>query len=330
MLNVSSLSFSYHTASILSNIHFSAQKGEHISIIGESGCGKSTLLKLIYGILQPVEGEVFWGDHKILGPNFKLVPGESFMKYLPQNFDLMPFISVEENISQFLSVFYPEELKQRTLELLEMIEMTDFATTKVQYLSGGQQQRVALARVLAQQPELLLLDEPFSHIDHARKNVLRRNLFNYLKKENITCLVASHDTNDILSFADKIIVLQHQKIVAEGTPEELYHFPKNTYVASLFGEVSVVPISKLKTYSPIKKSVLVYPSEFLISEKVGLKVKVKKSYFKGAFYLVESTCIDGKIILFNSVKPMENDTIVYLNVGLETINTRLKESPSHE
>lgn len=325
MLHVSNLSFSYDTSPILSTINFKAEKGAHISIIGESGCGKSTLLKLIYGILQPNAGDIFWEEHKILGPDFKLVPGESFLKYLSQDFDLMPFISVAENVSQFLSVFYPEELKERTAELLEMIQMTEFAQTKVKYLSGGQQQRVALARVLAQKPELLLLDEPFSHIDNARKNNLRRNLFNYLKKENITCIVASHDTNDILSFADEIIVLKNQNIVAKGTPENLYHFPKSKYVASLFGDVNEIPIAQLKSYATIEKSVLVYPAEFEISEKNGLKVVVKKSYFKGAYYLIEGLINDKDTILFNSGKPFELDDVVYLNVALEIINNRIKE-----
>jgi ABC-type Fe3+/spermidine/putrescine transport system ATPase subunit len=325
MLHVSNLSFSYDTSPILSNINFKAEKGGHISIIGESGCGKSTLLKLLYGILEPNAGDIYWEEHKILGPDFKLVPGESFLKYLSQDFDLMPFISVAENVSQFLSVFYPEELKVRTAELLEMIQMTEFAQTKVKYLSGGQQQRVALARVLAQKPELLLLDEPFSHIDNARKNNLRRNLFNYLKKENITCIVASHDTNDILSFADEIIVLKNQNIVAKGTPESLYHFPKSKYVASLFGDVNEIPITQLKSYASIEKSILVYPAEFEISKKNGLKVVVKKSYFKGVYYLIEGLINDRDTILFNSEKPFELDEVVYLNVPLEITNNRIKE-----
>lgn len=324
MLRVSELSFSYDATPILSNITFEAEKGAHISIIGESGCGKSTLLKLLYGNLQPNAGEICWNEHKILGPDYKLVPGEIFMKYLSQDFDLMPFITVEENVSQFLSVFYPEELKQRTVELLEMIDMTAFAKTKVKYLSGGQQQRVALARVLAQKPEILLLDEPFSHIDNARKNNLRRNLFQYLKKEEITCIVASHDTNDILSFADEIIVLKNTTIIAQGTPEKVYHFPKNKYIASLFGDVNEIAIARLKPYATIDKSVLIYPSELNISDKSGLKVSVKNSYFKGSYYLVEGILNDEETILFTSEKPFEDDTIVYLNVALEIINNRLK------
>lgn len=325
MLRVSNLSFSYDKKTVLQNIAIIAAKGAHISIIGESGCGKSTLLKLIYGILQPNEGSIFWGENQILGPDFNLVPGEKYMKYLSQDFDLMPFITVEENVSQFLSVFYPDELKERTQELLEMIEMTEFAKTKVQFLSGGQQQRVALARVLAQKPEILLLDEPFSHIDNSRKNSLRRNLFNYLKEEEITCIVASHDTNDILSFADEIIVLKDHSVFAQNTPEALYNFPKNKYVASLFGEVNLIPISILKTYAQLDKSILIYPNELHIAEKKGLKVTVKNTYFKGPHYLNEAVHDEGFPILFNSSKKLNKGDVIYLNISLETINNRIKD-----
>jgi ABC-type nitrate/sulfonate/bicarbonate transport system ATPase subunit len=160
MLHVDHVSFTYDKVPVLEDINLKVSKGEHVSIIGESGCGKSTLLKIIYGLLNVEVGEVYWDETQILGPNYNLVPGEPYMKYLSQDFDLMPFTRVEENVSEFLSVFEPEKLKERTMELLEMIEMTNFAKVKVKYLSGGQQQRVALARVLAERPEILLLDEP--------------------------------------------------------------------------------------------------------------------------------------------------------------------------
>jgi len=185
MLQVDHVSFAYNKDLVLEDINLKVHEGEHICIIGESGCGKSTLLKIIYGLLQVKTGEVYWNDSLVAGPDYNLVPGESYMKYLSQDFDLMPFTTVFENVSQYLSVLEPEYLKERTTELLEIIEMTSFANTKVRYLSGGQQQRVALARVLAQEPKVLLLDEPFSHIDNFRKNSMRRNLYAYLRKQNI-------------------------------------------------------------------------------------------------------------------------------------------------
>ncbi len=324
MLQVNNVSFSYNDKKVLENIDFKADKGSHISIIGESGCGKSTLLKIIYGLLHIDKGSVFWNDTQVLGPNYNLVPGELYMKYLSQDFDLMPFITVEENVSQYLSVFYPDELKERTLELLTMIEMVDDAKTMVKNLSGGQQQRVALARVLAQEPEVLLLDEPFSHIDNFRKNSLRRKLFTHLKKKGITCIVASHDTTDVLSFADEIIVLKDHTILTKGTPVALYNNPGNKYVASLFGEANIIPIQLLKPYAEINKSILVYPHEFKISTESGLKVWVKNCYFKGSHYLIEGMVNEDKTLFFNSQTAHELETELFLNVSIETINMRLK------
>ncbi len=323
MLNVNSISFGYTEQMVLKDLNFTVGKGEHLSIIGESGCGKSTLLKLVYGLLQPADGTISWNDKQVLGPDFNLVPGEKYMKYLSQDFDLMPYTTVEENVSKFLSVFYPEELQERTEQLLEMIEMEDFAKTKVQFLSGGQQQRVALARVLAQEPEILLLDEPFGHIDNFRTNSFRKNLFTYLKRKGITCLVATHDMDDVLPYADQLIVLKDQEILAHGTPKNIYRHPKDLYTASLFGEVNVVPIQLLKQYAKINKSILVYPHEFQISEKSGLRVRVKKSFFKGSHYLHEGLTDDGEMLSFTSRETLKPETKIYLNVALETINARI-------
>lgn len=324
MLEVRSVSFGYTEEKVLENINFTVHKGEHISIMGESGCGKSTLLKIIYGLLQLKEGSVSWDQNQVMGPDFNLVPGEKYMKYLSQDFDLMPFTTVEENVSQFLSVFYPEALKQRTEELLQLLEMQDYAGTKVRHLSGGQQQRVALARVLAQEPEVLLLDEPFGHIDNFRKNSLRRSLFAHLKKKGISCLVATHDVDDILPYSDRAMVLKDRRILTMDPPWELYQKPKNRYVASLFGEVNLVPMPWLKQYSEIDRSILVYPHEFQVSEKSGLKVVVKKTYFKGSHYLNQATVIDGTdSLFFNSKLPLTIGQHVFLNVSLETINLRL-------
>jgi iron(III) transport system ATP-binding protein len=159
MLKVTNLSFGYiKNKTVLEDLTFFVKAGEHLCIMGESGCGKSTLLKLLYGLLDTDKGKLFWNEEEVTGPKLNLVPGFESFKYVAQDFDLMPYISVSENIKKFLSRFYPAEAKKRTLELLEIIEMEDFADAKVKNLSGGQQQRVAIARALAKEPKLLLLD----------------------------------------------------------------------------------------------------------------------------------------------------------------------------
>lgn len=322
MLQIDHVSFAYDKDIILEDINLKVHKGEHVSIIGESGCGKSTLLKIIYGLLHIKIGEVYWDDNQILGPLHNLVPGEAYMKYLSQDFDLMPYTTVFENISQYLSVFEPKELESRTQELLEMIEMTDFAETKVKSLSGGQQQRVALARVLAQQPKILLLDEPFSHIDNFRKNGLRRNLFAYLKKEGVTVLTATHDHNDMLPFADRVFVLRDRKIIAKDTPQNLYKHPKDLYIASLFGEANKIPINIVKTYADTKRRIIVYAHEFKVSGKSGLEVIVNESYYMGAYYLIEGS-YEGQNIYFHHHVPLEKGKEIFLNVSIDVINQRL-------
>ena len=232
MLQVKNISFGYNKNLVLDTLSFQVEPGEYAAIIGESGSGKSTLLKLLYGEHDLNEGHIFWNNKEVLGPKFNLVVGYDFIKHVTQEFDLMPFISVEENIGKFLSNFFPKEKQERISELLDVVELTAFAKTKVKTLSGGQKQRVALARAIAKRPEIILLDEPFSHIDNFKKQSLRRKFFKYLKEKNITCIVATHDKEDVLGYADKMIVLSNHKIVTNQTPQKLYKHPETSLIAS--------------------------------------------------------------------------------------------------
>ena len=288
MLQVENITFSYDQIKVIKNIDFTVDKGQNIAIIGESGCGKSTLLKLIYGLYDLDKGNIFWNDNEILGPKFHLVPGMPFMKYLAQDFDLMPFITVAENVGKYLSNIYPEEKQSRINELLEIVEMTEYSNVKAKFLSGGQQQRVALAKVLALEPEILLLDEPFSQIDNFRKNSLRRNLFSYLKSKEITCLVATHDSTDSLSFADETIVLNDGMLLIKEKSYQLYNHPTNKYVASLFGDVNEIKLSELIEIESSNEAILLFPHQLKVVESGKLKVKVKHSFFKGSHYLIQA------------------------------------------
>ncbi|WP_162127396.1 ABC transporter ATP-binding protein [Flavobacterium phycosphaerae] len=303
MLQVQNISFSYQNDVTLDSLSFSLEKGKNLAVIGESGCGKSTLLKLIYGLYDLTEGQIFWNEQEVLGPKFHLIPGMDYMKYLAQDFDLMPYITVAENVGKYLSNFYPEKKDKRIAELLEVVEMTEFANIKAKNLSGGQMQRVAIARVLALEPEVLLLDEPFSHIDNFRKNSLRRKLFGYLKEKGITTIIATHDSTDVLSFADAVLVLQQGKIIANGTPKTIYHQPQNKYIASLFGDVNEIIIDG--------KTHFVYPNQFKVVAQSKWEVEVLKSYYRGSHYLLEGR-YDNQILFFEHATAIPLNTRVFL------------------
>jgi len=302
MLKIKNVSFRYSKTKVLKAIDFNVKTGENLAITGESGSGKSTLLKLIYGEYDLDQGQIFWKSEEILGPKHNLVIGYDFMKYVTQEFDLMPFITVEENIGKYLSRFYPEEKQRRTEELIKVVELEAFSKTKVKNLSGGQKQRVAIARALAKQPEILLLDEPFSHIDNFKKQSLRRSVFKYLKEKNIACIVASHDKNDVLGFADTMLVIHDAKIIAKDTPQNLYNNPKLPLIASFFGEFNVI-----EPYG------IVYAHQLKIVEQSDLKAVVKACYFNGNSWLIKAEYNSESLFVEHDSK-VKKDSVIHFKI----------------
>lgn len=311
MLKVEIESFSYSEKTILKDIRFTMKPSEHLSILGESGCGKSTLLHLVYGLLHLENGSIHYNDKKLLGPSKTLIPGEPFMKLVAQEFNIMPFTTVAENLGSHLSRLDEEKDEKRIDELLEVVEMETFKNTLVKNLSGGQKQRVALAKALANEPEILLLDEPFSNIDVFRKNKLQRKIFSYLKDNNISCITATHDSDEALAFSNHILMLKNGTEELFGTPEFIYENVSSEYQAGFFGEANLLPkniISSDKT----SEEIIVFPHQLKISEeKTQLAVTVKKCYFKGNFYLIEADS-KGRTIFFNNSFPLQNEKICWL------------------
>lgn len=310
MLQVQNISFGYTDKQIIHSVNFEILKGQNVALLGESGCGKSTLLKLIYGLYDLGEGQIFWNDQEVLGPKFNLIPGMSFMKFMAQDFGLMPYETVAENVGKYLTNAFTALKKLRIQELLDVVEMEEYSKVKVSLLSGGQQQRVALARVLALEPEVLLLDEPFSHIDNFRKNALRRNLFSYLKSRGVTVIVATHDSTDALSFADKTLILKDGVLIDNGSSKEIYKNPKSKYIASLFGEVNELVVNR----NNVSETILVYPHQLRVSEEGSLRATVKQCYYKGSNYLIKAA-FNGRPIFFSH--PTELD--LQLDVTLAVV-----------
>ena len=301
MLKITNVSFRYNKCAVLNTVSAVVHSDECLAIVGESGSGKSTLLNLIFGQMDVDGGTISWKDQAILGPKNKLVVGHDFMKYVAQEFDLMPYTSVSENIGDHLSNFYPDEKKARIKELIEVVELEGFENTKVQFLSGGQKQRVALARAIAKRPEIILLDEPFSHIDNFKKQSLRRNLFEYLKTNNIACVMATHDKNDVLSFADQMMVLHSGTVLVIDCPSNIYSNPRHPLVASFFGE-----------YSSIVGE-FYYAHQITLVEDSPLKAVVKHSFYKGHYYLIEAD-LNGVLICFKNATALKKNSVVSLKL----------------
>ncbi len=289
MLEVKNLSFSYVTdRKVIHSLSFELEQGKMMALIGESGSGKSTVLKLIYGLLDWEEGEIYYFNRKLTGFKGNLVPGEPEFKYLEQDFGLMPYATVGENVGKFLSNIDMEEKQERIMFLLNLVEMGEYIDVKAAYLSGGQKQRVALAKILAQTPSLLLLDEPFSQVDTFKKNILKRAVFDFARENNISVILATHDIEDALAYADEMIIVKDGNIIQKGEPSFVYKNPKNEYVANLFGETNVFGKEVFpELFDEITEDkILVYPHQLVVSDS-GLPVKVLKSYFQGSHYLVE-------------------------------------------
>jgi len=312
MLNVQITAFNYTAEKrILENLSFILRKGEHLSVLGESGCGKSTLIHIIYGLLHLKNGNIHWNQTKLLGPNHRLIPGEPFMKLVSQELDLMPYTSVSENIAEHLNRQNKSQDNGRVEELLAVVQLESRKNAKVITLSGGQKQRVAIAKALANEPKLLLLDEPFSSIDNYLKSKLRRNLFSYLKKKGITCITATHDSEEALSFSDKILLLKNGKAEMYGEPKEIFSSFNTTYQGSFFGDVSELE-SKLVMGNSKTPFVYLLPHQLGVSDKkTALQVKIQNSFYKGTHYLIVAKHL-GKHVYFNHDNSLASGDRVYL------------------
>lgn len=222
-IDIENLNFRYKNSKIdtLKNVSFSMEKGEILSILGESGGGKSTVLRLIAGLETPSGGRLVIDNKTIFDSNTFTLPEKRGVGMVFQDYALFPHMTVDKNIKFGLNNFDKKEKDIRVREMLELVNLQDFASRYPHELSGGQQQRVAIARALAPKPSVLLLDEPFSNLDAHLKSKIREELKVILNKTGITAIFVTHDREDVKSIADKVVLLKEGGVVKLGKVEDV-------------------------------------------------------------------------------------------------------------
>lgn len=233
-LEVEHLVKRYNTNAVLRDVSFSVKEGEFVACLGPSGCGKTTLLNLIMGISYPSSGRVLLRGKDITF----LTPEKRHFGFVFQGYALFPNLTAAQNVAYGLAAWDTQNRADRVCELLELMGLNAFAGRYPAQLSGGQQQRVALARALAPQPHMLLLDEPLSALDARIRLQLAEELRRLKYRIGITTIMVTHDQQEAMSMADRIIVMNEGRIEQTGSPSEIYNAPAGRFVASFIGSMN--------------------------------------------------------------------------------------------
>jgi len=237
ILDVKNLHHYYGEIEALNNLSFSIKNSSIVSVLGPSGCGKTTLIRVIAGLESVQKGEIFIEDTIVANNQLNTPPEKRPISYVFQDFALFPHMTVLENIS--FAAGSRKNKKQLIDQVIQLAKVDNFLQKYPHSLSGGEQQRVALARSIAVQPKLLLLDEPFSDLDINLKREIIDDTLHLINSLESSALVVTHNAEEAMFLSDMIIVMDQGKIVQVGTPHQIYFHPVNQYVASLFGETNI-------------------------------------------------------------------------------------------
>ncbi len=301
-LKIENVSKVYDKNIALNHVNLDVQAGEFVCLLGPSGCGKSTLLRLIAGLDTPTEGKIYIGDRDVTG----LPPSRRNFGIMFQSYALFPNLTAYENVAYGLrnKKMRNSDIDTRVNRLFDMIKLSNAKNRLPSQMSGGEQQRVALVRALATEPDFLLLDEPLSALDAKVRLTLRREICNIQRELNLTTIMVTHDQDEALTMADRIVVMNKAVIMQSGTPEQIYENPENPFVADFIGSINFISAEEGAPYGLVKgKTAAVRPEKIQISrtEQAGsLRGEIRDIEFRGFYNRVTvglSHVVHGDITL---------------------------------
>lgn len=237
-LDITDLTHGFDGRAVLNEFNLIAEPGEVVCLLGPSGCGKSTLLRIVAGLERPWSGSVALNNHAVTSKGIYVPPEARNVGFLFQDFTLFPHLNVGGNVAFGIRDLPAESRRRKVLEALEKVGMSARMGAFPHMLSGGQQQRVALARALVRDPGLMLLDEPFTALDAALRAQVRDQTLHVLKERGVTMLMVTHDSEEAMFMADRIVLMRDGRVVQTGTPRELYSHPINAFAAQFFSETN--------------------------------------------------------------------------------------------
>ena len=308
-LSAQDISKSYGNTAVLSNVNVDLPAGEWLGILGESGSGKSTLLRILGRFLDADTGSVFFKEELLRPVSGELIPGHKQIKLIHQEFELFPNQTVEENIAYSLRFYEPEYKTERVDELLHITGLQSVRNQKAKILSGGEKQRTAIAKSLAEQPDVLLLDEPFAHLDNHNRRVLADAIESLRQEQKMSCIFVTHEAPDALAWSDRIAILRDGEIVQLGSPQEVYNHPVNSYVAELTGDINWL------ADSTADKKLFIRPEKIKrtkIPEKSKWTGVVEAIRFHGNHWEIRCRNEQGPLAFYRNRKDLEVGEQVFL------------------
>lgn len=323
MLEALSISKSF-TADVraVRRVSLQLQPGQIMGLVGASGSGKSTLLNVLAGLTDADAGEVRLNGKRLKGPSEVLVAGHPDIRLVHQEYQLMPNVSVRENIAYTIRYYEKAYQNYRVDQLLRICRLEAVQDRTPKQISGGEKQRVAIARAVAEKPPVLLFDEPFAHLDLPNRTIVRAMLLDLVRHDpdhQTACLFVTHDATDALSIADTLGVMHQGQIIQMGSPRELYTSPRTAYVARMTGPANLVkakylPQLGLAADPNPERYACIRPERVRVGLPDGAEGVVKAVYYKGGFSEIEVAISRYVRLLANTTEPISEGDRVRLTL----------------